>query len=159
MDYSNWFDCDFRRLHSPRTHSFGNLRWRKQRPHMFLFFQFSFRVDIYACKSSHMQKEEIVEFDKRERERERKKSPCSPTLSSTQFVSISSALPAWDLQQNQRRCRVEKTRRQRLKRRVNSPVVLNRVTTWFGSWQILLYFLKGCRQPRVQGGEIDFKEP
>ena len=77
-----------------------------------------------------MQEDEIVEFGKEERERERKKSPCSPTLASTQLVPISSALPAWDLQESQRRCRVEKTRRQRFKRGVNIPVVFIRVTTW-----------------------------
>ena len=60
------------------------------------FPSFSFGL-ASTHKSSHMQEEEIVEFDKevREREREREReSLCSPTLSSTQLVLILSALPA-----------------------------------------------------------------
>ena len=34
-----------------------------------------------------------------------------------------------------------------------------RIASWFGSWQILLYLKKGCHQPRVERGEISFKEP
>ena len=37
-------------------------------------------------------------------------------------------------------------------------MVLIRIT-WFGRWQNTLVFLKGCHQPRVEGGEISFREP
>ena len=83
-----------------------------------------------------MQEEEIVEFGKEESQTK----SLQLTLSSTQLVLISSVLLARDLQASQRRCRVEKTRRQCLKRGVNIPVVFIRIATWFASWQILLYF-------------------
>ena len=126
---------------SPLVWSQNTLIWESQiaktKATCVFFFQFPFRVDIYACERPRMQEEEIVEFGKEEKERE-KESPCSPTLWSTQLVPISPALPAWNLQESQRRCRIEKTHRQCFKRAADSPVVLITIATWFASWQILL---------------------
>ena len=121
-----------------------------------LFFQLSFRIGIYAVKLTYARRGDYRITQGRKGKRERVcvcvcVCSCSPTLSSTQLVSISSALPAWNLQQSQRRRRIEKTRRQCLKRGVNIPVVLIRIVTWFASWQILLYIWKKKRLSSATG--------
>ena len=63
----------------------------ESKSHTLFFFQFPFRIDIYARKSPHMQEEEIAEFGKEQRERERESLQPHTIINSTCANLIGSA--------------------------------------------------------------------